>query len=216
VSSWPACPVDRDAYHRGVTARRLAAIFGAGLAAAQAGHLVAFELRYGSASAQLQSMGVHAYFPVAVRTGLGLAAVTALAAAFIVAAARVVAGRRVEPGTAPPYWRLLSVLYTVQLACFAGQETLEALLGGAPASPAPLLLLWGAAGQLPIAVVVALTLRWLLARLGPALTELRVGVTPSYLRPGGALVLQAWPVATAPGVHRRPVTNDPLRGPPPF
>ena len=199
-----------------MTAKRFGAVLGVGLAAAQAGHLVAFGLRYGSAAQQMQSTGPHGYFPTLARSGLGLAAAAALATAFIIATARVAGGRRVEPGSAPSFWRLVPVLYTVQLACFGVQETLEALLGGSHASSAPLLLLWGAAGQLPIAVVASVTLCWLLARLEPALAALRVAPAPTYQRQGGVLAFQAWPLATAPVVQRRIAAGDPFRGPPSF
>lgn len=152
-------------------------MLGAGLAAAQAGHLAAYELRFGGAAQQLQSAGAHAYFPTLARTGLGLAAAAALAAMLIVGLARVATGRRVAE-RAPSFWRLLSVLYTVQLACFVGQETAEALFGGAQASSAPLLLLWGAVGQLPMALLVTVALRWLMARFGPALEALRPSASP--------------------------------------
>ena len=155
-------------------------MFAAGLAAAQAGHLAVYELRFGGAAQQIQASGAHAYFPALARTGLGLAALAALAAMLLVAAARLASGRPLQPGSAPSFWRLLSVLYTIQLACFGAQETAEALLGGAQASSAPLLLLWGAAGHLPVAMVVALALRWLLGRIEPALDALRPRIELAY------------------------------------
>ena len=50
-------------------------LLGLGLAvvASQAGHLVAYQLRFGGAAQQLQSSGTHAYFPTLVKFGLGLA-----------------------------------------------------------------------------------------------------------------------------------------------
>jgi hypothetical protein len=165
--------VSSAAYDRRVTAKRLAAVVVAGLAAAQAGHLAVYELRFGAAAQQVQSAGAHAYFPAVARTSLGLGALAVLGAMVILGAARLATGRRIEPGSAPSFWRLLSVLYTIQLACFAAQETAEALFGGGRAVSAPLLLLWGAAGQLPVAFVAAFAARWLLARLGPALQALR-------------------------------------------
>jgi hypothetical protein len=199
-----------------VTIRRFGAVLGTALAAAQAGHLVAFELRYGGAAMQVQSIGAHAYFPTVARTGLGLGATAALATAFLIGAARLASGRRVEAGSAPSFWRLLPVLYTLQLACFGAQETLEAMLGGSHASSAPLLLMWGAAGQLPIAVVTSLTVRWLLARLEPALAALHIDPVPTYLTFGGLLAVQTWPLAASPVIARSLVTNDPYRGPPSF
>jgi hypothetical protein len=103
---------------------------------------------------------------------VGGAALGLIAGLLMIGFARVVAGRRIERESAPSFIRLLAVMYTIQLAFFAGQETTEALLKGAPASSAAVLLLWGTVGQLPVAAVGALALRWLLARLGPALALL--------------------------------------------
>ena len=198
-----------------MTARRALAVLGIGIAAAQAGHLVAYELRFGVAAPALQSTGAHAYFPALAKTGVGLAALALLASLLVVAAARIVAGRRLQPGTSPSFVRLLAVVYTIQLACFAGQETAEALLGGTHASSAPLLILWGTAGQLPVAVAAALAMRWLDLRLEPALAALRLGVAPA-----GRCV----PVAIAwrsrrfsPGLAPlRVIAFSYLRGPPSF
>lgn len=199
-----------------MNARRSLAVVGLGFAGAQAGHLLAYELRYGGAAMVLQSSGAHAYFPVVARTGLGVVAALAIMATFIVAAARAVSGRRIATGSAPSFWRLLPVVYTVQLACFAAQETFEALAGGAHPSSAPLLLLWGAAGQLPVAVVASLTLRWLLARLEPALAELRAGLAPAYRRIAVATALTTVPPATGLVVAYDVMASDPFRGPPSF
>ena len=65
---------------------------GLGLAASQAGHLLAYELRYGSAAAQLQSAGAHAYFPAVVKTGLGAAAAVTLLGLLVVGFARASSG----------------------------------------------------------------------------------------------------------------------------
>lgn len=87
--------------------------------------------------------------------------------------ARLVAGRRVPHESAPSFLRLLAVLYTIQLAFFALQETAEAAFSGAPPNSVEVLILWGTVGQLPVAVISALALRWLLVRLRPALLLLR-------------------------------------------
>jgi len=198
-----------------VTARRALAVLGIGIAGAQAGHLLAYELRFGVAAPALQSTGAHAYFPALAKTGVGLAALALLSSLLVVAAARIVAGRRVQPGTSPSFVRLLAVLYTIQLACFAGQETAEALLGGTHASSAPLLILWGTAGQLPVAVAAALALRWLDLRLEPALAVLRLGAAPAGRCVPVAIAWRSW--RFSPGLAPvRVVACSYLRGPPSF
>ena len=198
-----------------MTARRALAVLGIGIAGAQAGHLLAYELRFGVAAPALQSTGAHAYFPALAKTGVGLAALALLSSLLVVAAARIVAGRRVQPGTSPSFVRLLAVLYTIQLACFAGQETAEALLGGTHASSAPLLILWGTAGQLPVAVAAALALRWLDLRLEPALAVLRLGAAPAGRCVPVAIAWRSW--RFSPGLAPvRVVACSYLRGPPSF
>jgi len=166
-----------------VSRRRFALVgLGLGVAASQGGHLLAFELRYGSAAAQVQSAGAHAYFPALVKTGLGAAAAVTLVALLVIGFARVTAGRSIRHEPAPSLLRLFAFLYTIQLACFVLQEGAESALAAAsPASPV-VLLLWGTAGQLPVALVAALALRWLLIRLGPALEQLHLIFAPARQR----------------------------------
>src|SRR5260370_42705300 len=55
--------------------RRLAlAVLALGLLGSQAGHLLAYQLRFGAAAHQIQSTGVHAYFPLVAKTALGAVA----------------------------------------------------------------------------------------------------------------------------------------------
>ena len=157
----------------------LALVLGVGIVGSQAGHLLAYQLRFGSAALQVQNAGAHAYFPTLAKNALGLAAAAALAALFLIALARV-AGTRPEKESAPPYVRLLAALFTIQLVCFGLQETGEASLTGAAPTSVAVLLLWGTVGQLPIAAVAALALRWLLARLRPALAQLSLGYTSAF------------------------------------
>jgi hypothetical protein len=154
-------------------ARAALSVAGLAIAGSQAGHLLAYTLRFGAAAASLQSSGAHAYFPSIVKPALGIAAMALLGVLLAVGLARAVAGRRLEHEPAPSFLRLLAVLYTVQLGCFAAQETAEAALNGASPSSASVLILWGTIGQLPVAVVAAIALRWLLVRLPPALLALR-------------------------------------------
>jgi len=171
-------------------------ILGAGLLGSQAGHLLAYELRFGGAASQLQSTGVHSYFPAIAKTGLGIASLALLAGLLVVGMARMLSRGPVIAGTAPSFVRLLAAIYTLQLALFALQETAEALLGGAPAGSAPLLLMWGALGQLPVAIAASLAVRWLLVRVRPALAVLRLRPQAlMYVAP--VAVIQAWPARPA-------------------
>ena len=152
------------------------AVLGAGLIGSQAGHLIAYQVRFGAAAQQLQSSGAHAYFPTTLRAGFGVAAILVLAAGFVIGLARVLSGRSIQRSSSPPYLRLVAVLFTIQLSTFAGQEVAEALAAGRPVDSAAHLLLWGALGQLPVALVAAAGLRWLLARFDEAVTQLRIAL----------------------------------------
>lgn len=161
-----------------MSGRRVAlVVVGAGALASQAGHLLAYSLRFGAAAPRVQSSGAHEYFPALAKTGLGLLAVAFVGGLLLVALARVITGR-VDKDSAPSYLRLLAALYTLQLAVFAGQETVEAAVGGAPASSVAVLMLWGTVGQLPVAAIAALALRWLLARIRPALARVFAVASP--------------------------------------
>lgn len=147
---------------------RVSVVLGVAAVASQAGHLLAYQLKFGSAAQSAQSSGAHAYFPALVKTGFGIAGLALIAALLVVGMARISSGR-IEIESAPAYLRLLAGLFTLQLALYSAQETLEAQLGGSSFSSASDLLLWGALGQLPVAAAGAFALRWLFARLRPAL-----------------------------------------------
>src|SRR5438046_7409419 len=94
----------RRAYHRVVSGKRVVWIVPAfGLIGSQAGHLLAYELRFGNAAQQVQSAGAHSYFPSLAKTGLGVAALTLLVALFIIGAGRVGTGRRIKPEATPSF-----------------------------------------------------------------------------------------------------------------
>lgn len=151
---------------------RLAALgLALGLIASQAGHLVAYQVRYGAAAEQIQGAGPHAYFPAVVKTGLGLLAAFVLLALLAIGMARLLAGRRLESAHAPSLLRVVALLFCLQLTCYFLQESVEIAVG-APSASAPALLLWGTVGQLPVAVVAALVLRWLAVRLAPAMAQM--------------------------------------------
>jgi hypothetical protein len=144
---------------------------GLGIAGSQAGHMLVYALVYGPAAGQVQSAGAHGYFPALVKTGFGLTAVFTLLALAAVGLARVMAGRRVQAAPAPSLGRLVAVLFCLQLTLFVVQESIE-VAAGAPASSPLALLLWGSLGQLPVAVLAALALRWIAVRVAPAIASL--------------------------------------------
>ena len=139
-----------------------------------------YQLRYGDAALQLQGTGAHAYFPALIKMGLGVVASAALVGVLIVGFARLAPGRPVAAGNAPRFMRLLSALFAVQLAVFLAQETFEAVLGGTAFGSPAALLLWGAFGQMPVAALAALALRWLLLEVGPALQQLSLRPGPTW------------------------------------
>jgi hypothetical protein len=180
-------------YDRPVSLKRAWPALAIGVLGSQAGHLLAYQVRFGAAALHLQSSGAHAYFPSVIRTSLGAAAVLLLGGMFVIGLARIVSGRPVRRGSAPNFVRLVAVLYTLQLALFAGQEVVESVVAGAPlASPAHLLL-WGTLGQLPVAVIAAAGLRWLLIRFDSAIAEIRIALAaaPSQVSWAGS-ALPIW------------------------
>jgi hypothetical protein len=169
---------------------------GVGIVGSQAGHLLAFQLRFGSAAQQLQSSGAHAYFPTLAKTTLGAVAAAFVAAIFVIGLARVLAGRtRERNDSAPKYIELLAALFTIQLALFIAQEVGEAMLAGAAVDPASNLLLWGPLGQLPVAAIAAVSLGWLWSRFGSAVGDLRavLAVAPAPQAPL-AVAVALWTV----------------------
>ena len=187
--------------------KRIAAVVGVAIAGSQAGHLLAYEVRFGSAAQQLQSTGAHAYFPVLVKTFLGTAAFALIASLFLIAFARLAAGRSIERQSAPSLLRLASVLYTLQLALFVVQESIEGSSAGE-------MVLWGLLGQLPVALIAAVALRWLLARLGPALA--RIGRRSELVLQPRSTSFALWP-APVPAPVVATYASGPIttRGPPP-
>jgi hypothetical protein len=177
--------------HRG----RAPAVLAVALAGSQAGHLVAFQLRFGSAAQHLQSAGAHAYFPTLAKTIMGILAVAFVAAIFVVGLARVLTHRsRARTTAAPNYLELLAALFTIQLVCFIAQEVGESLVAGTSAGSAPDLILWGTLGQLPVAVLAASALRWLWTRFESAVEDLRKVIAVAEARAARVSVsLALWP-----------------------
>jgi len=159
-------------------------VLGLALLGSQAGHLLAYEVRFGAAAPQIQSSGAHAYLPLVAKTGLGVAAVLILGGLFVIGLARIAGRRRVTPlPAAASYLSLLAALFTIQLIGFSIQETAEAAVAGAPAASVAVLLLWGTLGQLPVAAISALVLRWLVAELESAVQEIRIALELVELGP---------------------------------
>jgi hypothetical protein len=164
------------------------AVFGLGLLASQAGHLLAYQIRFGAAAQQVQSSGAHTYFPLVAKTALGAVASALVAGLLLVGLVRVLSGQREKAVSSPSYLSLLAFLFSIQLTVFAAQEIAEGLITHSTIGSAPQLLLWGTLGQLPIAVVAALALCWLTAHIESAVGAIREVVRASIPKPRPAPV----------------------------
>lgn len=188
--------------------KRAAAILGIAVAGSQAGHLLAYELRFGPAAQAVQGTGAHAYFPLVAKTFLGASALALIASLLLVGFARIAAGGTLER-TTPSLLRLVSILYTVQLACFVVQETLE---GGSASQ----VVLWGLVGQMPVALACAVALRWLLARVAPAAARLALRVEPALELLTFATTTALLPVPVVVRARRESVAGPSTRRGPPL
>lgn len=182
---------------------RAVAVLGLGLLGSQAGHLLAYQIRFGAAAQQIQSTGTHTYFPLVAKTALGLAAAALIGGLLLGGLARILSGRRAIPASEPSFISLLAIFFSIQLAAFAVQEVGESLIAGSGVMSVADLLLWGALGQLPIAVVAVVALRWLSERVETAVGAIRevVGAIelmlpavapvaiPVYAAPDGVLLM---------------------------
>jgi hypothetical protein len=175
--------------------RQLLAVAGIGILGSQAGHLLAFQLIFGSAAQHLQSTGSHAYFPLVAKTALGAIAAGVLLGMFVIGLSRVLSGRSgVARPSGLPFVQLVAALFTIQLACFITQEVVESMVSGTGSASAPSLLLWGTLGQLPVAAVAAIGLRWLWTRFEAAVGDLRAVLTAVRAPRIPALItVRAWP-----------------------
>jgi hypothetical protein len=193
------------------------ALVGFGVLLSQLGHLLVYQLKFGSAAQAVQSTGAHAYFPTLVKTGLGFAAAALLASLLVIGASRFVAGGlAARTAGGPSYVSLLALMFTIQMACFGLQETLESLAAGAAVASAPHILLLGTVGQLPVAAVGALAFKWLLLRFESAITEIRVAMAVPQARVSPvAIAIPVW-IHDNRRLVLRPVADTSLakRGPP--
>jgi hypothetical protein len=176
------------------TKRTWPAVFGLAAVGSQAGHLLAYQLRFGAAAQHVQSTGAHGYFPLMAKTSLGAVGAALVACLLLIGLARVLTGRPASRAIArPSYVGLLAVLFTVQLACFVGQEVSEALLAGAPVDSAAHLVLWGTLGQLPVAALAAVALGWLARRYESAVGDIRAVLNARPLSvPLAAVAISVW------------------------
>ena len=162
------------------------------VSASQLGHLISYFVRFGPGALAAQSTGVHAYYPSVgvVAGGLGGAAI--LFALSAIALARLIAGRaaglRVTSGWR--IWELFAALFTIQLAIYASQETLESILGNAPVAGALSLILLGSIGQLPAAFIAAVAISWISKRFGGAVVVLRAAMRHPVIRLNFAVPVQ--------------------------
>jgi hypothetical protein len=168
------------------------------LAASQAGHLLAWQLRHGPAALTALRAGVHGYVPAITTIAFGLAGTAVLAALWMVALARIlrfetVHGRGPRRLRRTPALDMAAFFFTLQLAIYVVQETAEAAWVGYPRPSFADVLLWGSVGQLPIALVAGVALSWLSVRLEVAVAELRTGIRALPLSSLPALpVVRLW------------------------
>ena len=192
------------------------AVLGLGLLGSQAGHLLAYQVKFGAAAQQIQASGAHTYFPLVAKTALGAAAAALIGALVVMGLARILSGRRVRSTTEPSYISLFAFLFSIQLAAFVAQEIAEAIIASSSVGSAPGLMLWGTLGQLPIAAIAALALHWLSARVESAVGLIRdvIGATVP-LRPAPLVAIPVYEASDQALLTSR-VASSPLakRGPP--
>jgi hypothetical protein len=168
-----------------------------GLVSAPLGHLLAYQVRYRPQALHQQSAGAHAYFLVLVGTVAAAIGGALLVSVLSLAAVRLLVGRHrgMHAGGGWSMWDLLPVLFVLQLAVFMAQETAEALASASAVEPIPELMLWGTLGQLPIALLAAIGLSRLTARLDAALRYVRAAAESFADRP--TFAVRVWPAAVA-------------------
>lgn len=185
------------------------ALAGFGIVLSQLGHLFVYQLQFGSSAQTIQSTGAHAYFPVVVKTGAGLAAAALLAILLVIGASKILTrGPIATAASSPSFLRLLALLFTVQMAAFGIQETLESLAANMALASAPHILLLGAVGQLPVAILGALAIKWLLVRFESAVTAIRFALSSVRLAASPVAV-----VVSARPSHDHDVALRPAAGP---
>jgi hypothetical protein len=153
---------------------------------AELGHLVAY-------GARVPSGGPHIYFPTVLQLAGGALGAALLASLAVLALARLLTGvtARSRPWSFP---LLFAGLLAAQLVVFLVQEALEAR-----SLPRLSTVSLGLLAQQPIALLAAVALRWLSARLGPAAQALSSsGPTQLAVRGGLSRALQPVPASPPP------------------
>lgn len=161
-----------------------------GLPISELGHTVATALR-----AAPQDSGGHMVAPVFLVVAVALLAIPAAA----VVALLLAAGGRLKRRPVISVLELAVTLLSVQLLAYLLQEAMEASAMHAGLSGAT--VLFGLAGQAPVAFLAAAVLAWIAARLAPALETLADGTQAA--RPQGVLILvrTAAPAAEPAGIR---------------
>lgn len=171
----------------------------------QLGHILGYVFHYGPASWPRQGLGAHAYFPVVAKTSAGLVGLLVLATLAAIGLARLLRARRSAPGTLPrpaPLGELIAVLVPLQVAIFVAQETVELTLAGQLNGVGDVPILWGLAGQLPVACLAALFLHWGSIAVPSAMRRLSLWLEPIAAAPPlPALV-------AAPAAHALPLATS--------
>jgi hypothetical protein len=172
--------------------KQLLLVCGLAVPFAELGHFLAYGLT-------TPRDGAHAYFPTALHASGTLVGAGLLGALALLVLARMAVGA--VPRRRPwSFMLLFPGLLVAQLAVFLLQEALEA-----HALPGLSTIAVGLLGQQPVAFIAALTLRWLSARVGPALRSLaklrrpELTVVEPLLRPAPAfVVVDHWPAPPRP------------------
>lgn len=167
---------------------------------AEFGHTVAYGLR-------VSRTGAHAYFPTVLSAAGALAGGALVAALAVLVLAKLIVGAtpRRRPWSFP---LLLSALLATQMAVYLVQEGLEA-----HTLPGTAAIAMGLLAQQPVALVAALALRWLSARVGPALEAIASRHHPQLVAFSPAC--QAAPAFAIGGLQpARPLLTPGQRAPP--
>jgi hypothetical protein len=179
---------------------RYGVIGGLALPLAQLGHLLAYWVRYGEGALRLQASGVHGYFPATIQTSLALLGTLLLSFLLLIGLGRSLGGRcygqSLEPG-----WPVASsalTLLIVQLLAFVAQEYAEALLQQSRAPALLPLAAYGVMGQLPVAMVAAVTLAWTTRRARHAIAS---------LCRSGAVAIRPTPTTALPCLRPQPLAE---------
>lgn len=145
------------------------------VASSPLGHLLAYQARFRAAATHEQSSGAHGYFPALAATLSAALGATLVAGLLVIGVARLVAGRRqgLRPVRGWPFIDVLAAIFTLQVAAYVVQEVAEALATGRAMYSILELVLWGALGMLPVALLAAVGLTWLSVHLDAAVHRLR-------------------------------------------